>query len=212
VITEWTSLTPPQLREIMMADTPTEVFVGFKPRLTFVVNGLSWPATERFAYDLGTPVRWRVINLSSQAHPMHLHGFYFDVDSVGDGWRDSPRDDLHRRRVVTQLLPSGGTMAMTWVPERPGNWLFHCHIMHHVSMERRLGADEANANHGAIDHSGHHGGDMSLGMAGMVVGVTVRDPGAAPARAANHTSPRRLTLLCSGCPGAAARFRQPDSS
>jgi FtsP/CotA-like multicopper oxidase with cupredoxin domain len=201
VITEWTSLTPPQLREIMMADAPTEVFVGFKPRLTFVINGLSWPATERFAYDLGTPVRWRVINLSSQAHPMHLHGFYFDVDSVGDGWRDSPRDDLHRRRVVTQLLPSGGTMAMTWVPERPGNWLFHCHIMHHVSMERRLGADGANANHGAMDHSGHHGSDMSLGMAGMVVGVTVRDPGAAPALAANHGSPRRLTLLMQRVPG-----------
>ena len=22
----------------------------------------------------------------------------------------------------------GATMAMTWVPEREGNWLFHCHI------------------------------------------------------------------------------------
>ena len=26
-----------------------------------------------------------MINLSSQAHPMHLHGFYFEVDSLGDG-------------------------------------------------------------------------------------------------------------------------------
>ena len=29
-------------------------------------------------------------------------------------------------------------MTMTWTPEREGNWLFHCHIMHHVSPERRL--------------------------------------------------------------------------
>ena len=30
-------------------------------------------------YELGDTVKWRVINLSSQAHPLHLHGFYFDV-------------------------------------------------------------------------------------------------------------------------------------
>ena len=29
---------------------------------------------------------------------------------------------------------------MTWTPEREGNWLFHCHIMNHVSPERRLSA------------------------------------------------------------------------
>ena len=138
VITEWTSLTPQQLGEILSADDPTDVFVGLKPRVTFVINGLSWPATERFDYALGDRVRWRVINLSSQAHPLHLHGFYFDVDSLGDGLRDSVFDAAHRRRVVTQLLASGGTMTMTWTPERSGNWLFHCHIMHHVSLERRL--------------------------------------------------------------------------
>ena len=48
VITEWTSLTSRQLGQIVTADVPAEVFVGFKPRLTFVINGLSWPATERF--------------------------------------------------------------------------------------------------------------------------------------------------------------------
>ena len=48
-----------------------------------MINGLSWPATERLTYQLGDKVRWRVINLSSQAHPMHLHGFYFEVDSLG---------------------------------------------------------------------------------------------------------------------------------
>ena len=50
-----------------------------------MINGLSWPATERLTYHVGETARWRVINLSSQAHPMHLHGFYFEVDSLGDG-------------------------------------------------------------------------------------------------------------------------------
>ena len=85
VITEWVSLTPAQLGEVMRADDPGKVFVGLKPRLTFVINGLSWPATERLTYRVGETARWRVINLSSQAHPMHLHGFYFEVDSSGDG-------------------------------------------------------------------------------------------------------------------------------
>ena len=44
-----------------------------------MINGLSWPSTERLTYRLGDPVRWRVINLSSQIHPMHLHGFYYRV-------------------------------------------------------------------------------------------------------------------------------------
>ena len=140
VITEWTSLTPAQLNEVIRADDPGEVFVRLQPRLTFMINGLSWPATERLTYQLGDNVRWRVINLSSQAHPMHLHGFYFEVDSLGDGLRDLPIDAQDRHPVVTQLLQSGATMSMTWTPEREGNWLFHCHIMHHVSPERRLSA------------------------------------------------------------------------
>jgi FtsP/CotA-like multicopper oxidase with cupredoxin domain len=204
VITEWTNLTEQQLREIVTADAPTEVFVRFKPRLTFVINGLSWPATERFTYDLGQRVRWRVINLSSQAHPMHLHGFYFEVNSLGNGLRDSARDDAHRRLVVTQLLPPGGTMAMTWTPERAGNWLFHCHIMHHVSLARRIAGDGAPA-HDAADARPVHGNshDRSVGMAGMVIGVTVQDP-APPAGAGQDAatdSARKLTLVMQRAPG-----------
>jgi FtsP/CotA-like multicopper oxidase with cupredoxin domain len=201
VITEWTSLTAPQLREIITAEAPTEVFVGFKPRYTFVINGLSWPVTERFSYEVGERVRWRVINLSSQSHPFHLHGFYFEVNSLGDGLRESSFDAVHRRRVVTQLLPSSGTMMMTWTPERAGNWLFHCHIMHHVSLDRRLGDARENTHRRPGAHAHHPTtNDPSLGMAGMVIGVTVREPdfeGVAVERAA----PRQLTLVMQRAPG-----------
>ena len=33
-------------------------------------------------------------------------------------------------------MPPATNMVMNWTPEREGNWLFHCHIMHHVSPER----------------------------------------------------------------------------
>jgi FtsP/CotA-like multicopper oxidase with cupredoxin domain len=200
VITEWTNLTASQLAAIMTADVPSEVFVKLKPRLTFVINGLSWPATERFTYTRGERVRWRVINLSSQPHPLHLHGFYFEVNSLGNGLRDSLFDEDRRRLVVTQLLPPGGTMTMTWTPERAGNWLFHCHVMHHVSPDRRL-TESGPPRHDAADNHAHRH-NQSLGMAGMVIGVTVRDPepGAAP-RDVSEPAPRRLTLAMHRVPG-----------
>ena len=63
-------------------------------RLLLVVNGRSWPHTSRLAYTVGDSVRWRVINASADVHPMHLHGFYYHVDSRGDG---TGRLDLRRR-------------------------------------------------------------------------------------------------------------------
>jgi FtsP/CotA-like multicopper oxidase with cupredoxin domain len=197
VITEWTSLTGAQLREIMSADRPSEAFVGFKPKMTFVINGLSWPATERLTYDLDEPVRWRVLNLSSQPHPLHLHGFYFEVTSQGDGLRDTGVAPDRRRQVVTHLLPPAGTITLTWRPERAGNWLFHCHVMHHVSPDRRLSDDESQDAHGG--HGGHaHGApaDAPLGMAGMVIGVKVRERASTAAELPDDTTARRrLTLI-----------------
>jgi FtsP/CotA-like multicopper oxidase with cupredoxin domain len=189
VITEYMSMSLAQLREVMTADDATETFVRINPSFAFMINGRSWPATERFEYQLGETVRWRVINLSSQLHPMHLHGFYFEVTSLGDGLRDAAIEQSRRHPVVTQLMPPGGTMTLAWTPEREGNWLFHCHIMRHVAPERRL--TEAPGAHA----HGHHAdsGDASGGMAGMILGVTVHGPGTAP-RPTSTTAPRKLTL------------------
>ena len=140
-ITEWADLTATQLREIMTADDVGEAFLAARPRYTFVINGLSWPATERLQYRRGELVRWRVVNLSSQTHPMHLHGFYFRVMRTGNGLRDVPVNNGTGREVVTEVLRSGETMALEWTPAREGNWLFHCHVMGHVSPARRVLAD-----------------------------------------------------------------------
>jgi manganese oxidase len=197
VITEWSSLTPAELGRIFSADDATREFIRLRPKLTFVVNGLSWPATERFAYRQGETVRWRVINLSSQTHPMHLHGFYFTVTRMGDGRVEQAVGGSEGRRVVTQVMPPGGTLAMEWIPEREGNWLFHCHIMSHVSPDRRL---DAGASFGGGDaHASSHGDpqhDRSLGMAGMVLGITVlpsKNPQSLPR--APHQPLRKLTMV-----------------
>jgi manganese oxidase len=205
VITEWSDLTPAQLREVMAADDASAHFLSLNPKVAFMINGRSWPATERLAYDVGDRVRWRVVNLSSQIHPLHLHGFYFDVLRAGDGRQDAPVNGADGRRVVTQLVKAAGTIDLRWMPERAGNWLFHCHVMAHVAPERRLDgrgiADLGAAGHTA--HTQHEAAgsrdDGALGMAGMVLGITVQDRAAAPPPAiAPAAAPRRLTMTILG--------------
>jgi FtsP/CotA-like multicopper oxidase with cupredoxin domain len=94
-----------------------------------VMNGLTWPYTERLTYLIDQDVHWRVINASNQAHPMHLHGFYYTVNSRGNADRDMIYEEQYRRRSVTELVQPHETMSMTWTPEKEGNWLFHCHTL-----------------------------------------------------------------------------------
>ena len=90
--------------------------------LRLTINGKSWPYTEPLSYALGDTVHFRVINTSAIPHPMHLHGFYFSVDSRGDGTVDSVYDRASPPyRVVTERMAPYRTMSMTWVPERAGN-------------------------------------------------------------------------------------------
>jgi manganese oxidase len=147
--------------------------------LKLFFNGLSWPFTERLRYAVGDTVRWRVLNLTLASHPMHLHGFYYRVDGLGTGDADTVYDPDERRMVVTEELAPSASMRMTWVPEEPGNWLFHCHIVRHMGPLQRFPEDGAlpNPEH---DHEMHH-------MAGIVLGITIDPPpgwdGADPAPA-----------------------------
>ena len=130
------------------------------------VNGMSWPHTEQFTYNLGDTVRWRVINASPAPHPMHLHGFYFNVLSKGDINRDTVYTAARQRKAVTEWMPTKATMRMTWVPNRPGNWVFHCHLVTHISDAIRL----TNDPHAHMDHGLN-------GMAGLIVGLRVLPKG-----------------------------------
>jgi len=194
VVTEWTSVTRDQLAQIAAADDPGASFLKLRPDFLFLINGRAWPNTERLTYSVGDCVKWRVINLSTQVHPMHLHGFYFDVESFGDGLHDQAFGIGQKPSVVTQLMQPGSTMAMTWSPERAGNWLFHCHVMTHVSPS--LYVDGSSK---PTDGREHH---AAAGMAGMVLGINVlprsREHGVeAPTTA---VAPRKMTLLLQSDP------------
>ena len=168
--------------------------VGHEPAFKMMVNGASWPHTERLRYTVGDTVRWRVINANAAAHPLHLHGFYFTVTARGDGTLDTLYTDGQRRRVVTELLPLNGTLAMTWVPERPGNWLFHCHLVRHMALVQSIAPRVGSASASHSVSSVHHAEEN---MAGLVMGIQV-------APRAGATAARALALASGRNPGAPA--------
>ena len=138
-------------------------------RNALAINGMSWPNTERIQTSVGDTLRWRVINATARGHPMHLHGFYYRIDAHGDIARDTLYREDQRRLVATEMLRPAQTMSMTWSPDRPGNWLFHCHLGFHVIPEARLDAPPSR-------HGSNYAHDPGQHMAGLVLGIVV-DPG-----------------------------------
>ncbi len=150
----------------------------------FAINGKSWPATEHLTYKAGETVRWRIINTTHSTHAMHLHGFYFTVEGVGDPAHFVHYPESERRKAVTEAIGPGHTFDMTWTPERTGNWLFHCHMILHMSPSRTLHPRDAKP---AAETTGH---DHSAGMGGLVIGIT--DDPAAPQK---HDEKKQPALL-----------------
>jgi FtsP/CotA-like multicopper oxidase with cupredoxin domain len=179
---------------------------GMPGREFTAINGHSWPYTERLHYSVGDTARWRIINATFQSHPMHLHGFYFRVDAQGSAEAnvDSVLPPAQRRMVVTELLKFGGdTRTITWSPDRPGDWVFHCHLASHVTKLPRVDQPDDlvypdNHDHGDPDRH------ALTGMNGLVLGITV--DGADQAQTAWRPAKQlRLFVQSDSAPGDSAR-------
>jgi FtsP/CotA-like multicopper oxidase with cupredoxin domain len=106
-------------REIKLSVGP-----GLPHGIDFLVNG------KVHAND--QPVRagelqvWEISNTSLMDHPFHLHGFFFQVLAVNGknpgylAWKD------------TVNVPPRSKLKIAWMPDdRPGLWMYHCHILEH---------------------------------------------------------------------------------
>jgi FtsP/CotA-like multicopper oxidase with cupredoxin domain len=138
-------------------------------REALAINGKSFPFTERIGATVGDSVRWRWINASVRPHPMHLHGFYFRVDALGDAGRWAAVAPDRRRLVVTEHMLPFTTMDVAWRPHRDGHWLFHCHLGFHVLPESQLDPPPEGSHP-------HFSPDFERHMAGLVLAVVVRAP------------------------------------
>ena len=155
-----------------------------------LINGKSWPHTERLTYDVGETVRLRVLNVGAAVHTMHLHGFYFNVDSRGDERVDTVFPAGSSPHLAnTERLPSGGRFPSHGRRREQGTGCFTVMTASISCNGRRL--DGRPVPPPAHDHDVNHALEM---MAGPVIGITVR-PARTDANASEPAIRRRLRLV-----------------
>lgn len=123
---------PARLRDITPitpADTPPHrrVRIGDRFSLRHGVQGTinDEPHHHDDPVQVGQLQVWELINNTTMDHPFHLHGFFFQIVETTSAatplaWRD------------TVNVPANGIVRIAWIPDdRPGNWMYHCHILEH---------------------------------------------------------------------------------
>lgn len=96
----------------------------------WTINGKSFANTEGLDVKEGDLIKVKLINNSPTGvnHPMHLHGHSFQVLSKnGKQLEGSPivKDTIN--------LEPGDEYVVAFRADNPGNWLFHCHDLHHAT-------------------------------------------------------------------------------
>jgi len=106
-------------------DVESTLFLGDGP-LGYVLNGKSFPATQLIVAQRGDWVLIHIANDGSMLHPMHLHGYHFEV-AAQDGF---PLKDPYM--ADTLVIAPGQRFDVLVHAVHPGVWAFHCHILPHV--------------------------------------------------------------------------------
>ncbi|MGH9509484.1 MAG: multicopper oxidase domain-containing protein [Terriglobales bacterium] len=165
-------------------------------REVLTINGKAWPNTERLSYQLGEKVRWRWVNTTVDNHAMHLHGFYYRLNGVGDGERDQAFVEGQQRQTVTQHMAPGSTMSLEWSPVREGRWIFHCHMVAHMVDHLDLNAHPLEQNAPKSKPA-----EEAAGMGGLVLGINVLpDSATQPMATKPQEDARKLRLLVQSRP------------
>ena len=76
----------------------------------------------RFAYN--ERVRVKLVNDTMMAHPIHLHGHFFELVN------GAPADRQPLKHTV--ILQPGGSAQFDLTADEPGDWAFHCHLLYHM--------------------------------------------------------------------------------
>jgi manganese oxidase len=127
----------------------------------YVINGKEFPMIEPIRMKQNERIRVRLANLGSMYHPMHLHGGSFTVIAK-DGFPVAQPQEM-----TTLSLAPGETYDIILNPQFAGTWIWHCHVLSHVTGPR--------------DKDGH---ETAAGMIGVVV---IDDGRTVLADPANHT-------------------------
>ena len=111
-----------------------------------IKGGPFWRGTSVKA-ALGETQLWTIKNNAVWAHPIHLHGFFFqEIDDKGNpvsprAWKDT----IH--------VAAESTKRFLVKLDRPGSWMYHCHILDHAEAGLMSTVDVG------VDTSAPHAGE-----------------------------------------------------
>ncbi|WP_237245156.1 MULTISPECIES: multicopper oxidase family protein [Sorangium] len=105
--------------KLTLQESPSGVEMG--------INGVpSWKA-EPLVAAVGETSVWTVENTFDFDHPFHLHGFFFQVLGA-DGRPVRPME----WKDTVNVPVDGAARFVVRYDNRPGMWMFHCHILDHA--------------------------------------------------------------------------------
>jgi FtsP/CotA-like multicopper oxidase with cupredoxin domain len=96
--------------------------------LVLGINGVPASKAVPLHAKVGDTETWTIVNTMDFDHPFHVHGFFFQPLDPSSGaalaspeWRDTFNVPQHQQ---VQLVIK--------YDDRPGMWMFHCHILDHA--------------------------------------------------------------------------------
>jgi CopA family copper-resistance protein len=98
---------------------------GNMERWVWGFNGKKFSEAGAIRVKLGERIRFVLINDTMMEHPIHLHGFLFEVEN-GRGNR------LPLKHTIN--VKPGERMSFVFTADTPGHWAFHCHLLYHMEM------------------------------------------------------------------------------
>jgi CopA family copper-resistance protein len=123
------------MRDLVRAEAPDDTreptreidlrLTGNMARYIWSLNGKRYGEAEPIVLNYGERVRITFHNETMMAHPMHLHGLFFEVEN------GQPMDKLPSKNVI--VVAPGRTQSILVTANEPGEWPLHCHLLYHMA-------------------------------------------------------------------------------
>jgi CopA family copper-resistance protein len=98
---------------------------GNMQRWIWGMNGKKFSEAGPIQVRLGERIRFVLINDTMMEHPIHLHGFLFEIEN-------NQGDRLPLKHTIN--VKPGERMSFVFTADVPGHWAFHCHLLYHMEM------------------------------------------------------------------------------
>lgn len=96
---------------------------GNMERYRWTLNDALFRDAEPVRVRHGERVRLTFVNETMMAHPMHLHGMFFELEN-GSADRRPLKD--------TVIVPPGKSVSVVLTAKEVGAWPLHCHLLYHM--------------------------------------------------------------------------------